>query len=91
MATAAGKESSSIEFPGRAIYVRTTTEDVQSPGHQARVENWIQDFEKSRQIFVFPVRPIRAFAATVFVVGLISLVLQVSSPHRFHEFTFKNC
>jgi len=41
--TQPAKEGTGLDFPGRAVYIRTTNEDVQAPGHQARVENWIHD------------------------------------------------
>lgn len=72
------KERSTLEFPSRAVYVRTTNEDVQSPGHQERVASWIQDFEKNRQIFVFPSAHIRGFAGAILGLGLASLILQVT-------------
>ncbi len=75
--TQPAKEGTGLDFPGRAVYIRTTNEDVQAPGHQARVENWIHDFEKNRQIFVFPGRYIRAFAGSILGLGLAALILQV--------------
>jgi hypothetical protein len=73
-----GKEKDNpLEFPNRVMYIRTTNEDVQSIGHQTRVENWIRDFEKNRQIFVFPSKAVNSFASCILVLGLLALIFQV--------------
>ena len=74
-----GKEGDNpLEFPNRVMYFRTTNEDLQSTGHQTRVENWIRDFEKNRQIFVFPSKAVNSFAACILVLGLLALIFQVN-------------
>lgn len=76
-----------LEFPAsRAMYFRTTNEDVQSVGHQARVENWIRDFEKTRQTFVFPIKAINSFASCILVLGLLALIFQVASSSLRYAF-----
>ncbi len=73
-----GKEKDNpLEFPNRVMYIRTTNEDVQSIGHQTRVENWIRDFEKNRQILVFPSKAVNSFASCILVLGLLALIFQV--------------
>ena len=69
------KELQEMEFPGR-IYLRTE-EDIGSPEHLTRVENWIRDYEKNKQLFVYPERPVRILAYVVLVLGLLTLIFQV--------------
>jgi hypothetical protein len=78
-------EASGLEFPGRHVYVRTTNEDTEAPEHQARVQSWIQDYEKSRQVFIFPTPTVRTFATLILVLGLLSLFIQVKRlfPSKF--------
>lgn len=64
-------------LPGRQVFVRSSIEDPQAPEHQARVENWIHDYEKNRQVFVFPTQAVRTFGTLILVLGLLSLVVQV--------------
>lgn len=76
-------EATGLEFPGRHIYVRTTNEDAEAPEHQARVQSWIQDYEKGRQVFIFPTPTVRTFATLILVLGLLSLFIQVFKNDRF--------
>ena len=66
-----------MEFPGR-IYLRAE-DDINSPEHQAVVNNWICEFERSRRTFVFPEKPIRSIGYIFIVVGLISMIVQVTT------------
>ena len=77
MASTSKDTGSGLEFPGKHVYVRTAIEDPQAPEHQARVQNWIHDYEKNRQVFVFPTQTVRTFGTLIIVVGLLSLVIQV--------------
>lgn len=69
--------SSNLEFPGQRVYTRTGNEDIQNPEHQGRIESFIQNYEKNRQVFVFPTQTVRTFSTLILVLGLISLFVQV--------------
>lgn len=77
MASTSKNVGTGLEFPGKHVYVRSTNEDTENPEHQARVQSWIQDYEKSRQVFVFPTQTVRTFATLLLVLGLLSLIVQV--------------
>lgn len=79
MATKRKSAASGLEFPGQHVYVRSTNEDAEAPEHQARVQNWIQEYEKNRQVFVFPTPTVRTFSTLLLVLGLLSLLIQVKT------------
>ncbi len=79
MATKRKNVASGLEFPGQHVYVRTTDEDAEAPEHQARVQSWIQEYEKNRQVFVFPTPTVRTFSTLLLVLGLLSLLIQVKT------------
>lgn len=64
-----------FEFPGR-IYQRRGSIDY-SQENEALVENWIREFERRRQNFVFPEKNIRLAAILILVLGLLTLIVQV--------------
>ncbi|XP_057367253.1 uncharacterized protein LOC130688292 isoform X2 [Daphnia carinata] len=86
MASTSKTVGSGLEFPGKHVYVRSTNEDTEAPEHQARVQSWIQDYEKSRQVFVFPTQTVRTFATLLLVLGLLSLIVQIASSSLRYAF-----
>ncbi|EFX88022.1 hypothetical protein DAPPUDRAFT_221246 [Daphnia pulex] len=86
MATKRKSAASGLEFPGQHVYVRTTNEDAEAPEHQARVQNWIQEYEKNRQVFVFPTPTVRTFSTLLLVLGLLSLLIQIASSSLRYAF-----
>ncbi|KAK4026028.1 hypothetical protein OUZ56_015054 [Daphnia magna] len=86
MASTSKTVGSGLEFPGKHVYVRSTNEDTEAPEHQARVQSWIQDYEKSRQVFVFPTQTVRTFATLLLVLGSLSLIVQIASSSLRYAF-----